>query len=66
MNGTPFAPTTFTNGAFDRNESAPDGQVVPPGETVLMPGATLRDAFAMAVVQGMFASDPDDCLRRPA
>lgn len=44
--GGPAFPCSWTNDS-DRNATAPDGQLVPPGETVKMQGASLRDLLAM-------------------
>ena len=48
-----------------RNESdvvvcAPDGQAVPPGAEVYMPGMTLRDWFAAKALQGLLACQRPD------
>lgn len=42
----PVYPTRFTNDG-DRNTSAPDGQVVAPGDSVDLPGLLLRQHYAL-------------------
>lgn len=60
--GGPAFPSAFTNDG-DRNVSAPDGSIVPPGFTVPMQGMTLRDYFAAkamhAVMVGPFPGSHD-------
>jgi hypothetical protein len=51
----PVFPTTFHNDG-DRNVTAPDGQLVPPGDTVSMPGITVRQLYAGLALQGYLAS----------
>lgn len=46
--GGPAFPCSFRNEG-DRNVSAPDGQVVPPGGEVALRGTSLRDYFAAHV-----------------
>lgn len=45
MSHAPLFPTPWTNDS-DRLAHSPTGEVVPPGHTVMVPGATLRDYFA--------------------
>jgi hypothetical protein len=45
MKYPPLFPTPWTNDS-DMNNRDPNGYVVPPGHTVTLPGATLRDFFA--------------------
>lgn len=49
--GGPAFPSAFTNDG-DRNVSAPDRSIVPPGFTVPMQGMSLRDYFAAKAMQG--------------
>jgi hypothetical protein len=51
----PVFPTTFTNDS-DRNATAPDGQLVPPGDTASMAGITVRQLYAGLAMQGYLAS----------
>lgn len=54
--GGPFHPGPWHNDSLT-NATTADGQVVPPGFVVQMKGASLRDAFAMAALQGLLARD---------
>lgn len=51
----PVFPTEFINEG-DRNITSPDGQLVPPGGLVTMPGMTLRQLYAANAMQGYLAS----------
>jgi hypothetical protein len=51
----PVFPPTFHNDG-DRNVTAPDGQLVPPGDTVSMPGITVRQLYAGMALQGYIAA----------
>lgn len=51
----PVFPTEFTNDG-DRNVTAPDGQLVPPGGMVLVQGMTLRQHYAGLAMQGYLGS----------
>lgn len=53
--GGPAFPSAFTNDG-DRNTTAPDGSIVPPGFTVPMQGMTLRQWYAGMALAGYFAS----------
>ena len=56
-NGGPAFPgSSFTNDS-DANLTAPDGQVVTPGDWVEMPGMSLRDYLAAKAMQGICARD---------
>ncbi len=54
MNNQPFFPTAVTNDG-DHNILAPNGVTPAPGESVSIPGATLRDWFAGQALAGMLA-----------
>jgi hypothetical protein len=49
MNHVPLYPTPWTNDG-DMLAHSPTGEVVPPGHTVMVPGATLRDYFAAKAI----------------
>lgn len=57
--GGPAFPTRWRNEG-DRNATAPDGQIVPPGYEVDMPGMSLRDYLAAAALTGWLAGSPAD------
>lgn len=50
----PAFPTTFFNDT-GRNTTAPDGQLVPPGDSVRMAGLTVRQLYAGLAMQGYLA-----------
>ncbi len=52
--GGPVFPPPWTN-TSDHLALAPNGEVVPPGYTIQLPGATLRDVFAWKALQGLCA-----------
>lgn len=54
LTGGPAFPSIFINDG-DRNVTAPDGQLVPPGGRVHMMGATVRDLFAGQALEGLCA-----------
>lgn len=51
----PAAPAAWWN-TGDLNASAPNGEVVPPGSSVMLHGLTIREAFASLALQGIIAS----------
>lgn len=57
--GGPVFPTEWRNDG-DRNASAPDGEVVPPGGSVMLPGMSLRAWLAGQALIGELASQSDD------
>lgn len=50
----PAAPAAWWN-TGDLNASAPNGEVVPPGASVMMHGLTIREHFAGLAMQGLLA-----------
>jgi hypothetical protein len=51
----PVFPSTFHNFS-DRNEFAPDGQLIPPRSSAQVTGMTLRQLYAANAMQGYLAS----------
>jgi hypothetical protein len=54
-------PTKWHNSS-DFNNFAPDGSVVPPGETVYQSGMSLRDYFAAKAMAAMITTAASPCL----
>lgn len=52
----PVYPEVFRNDG-DLNVSGPQGEVVPPGGSVQVPGMTLRQYYAGLAMQGMLADN---------
>lgn len=55
--GGPAFPGLWRN-ASDRVATSPNGEVVPPWDSVHLPGMSLRDYFAGLAMQGSLASYP--------
>lgn len=56
-NGGPAFPGSSFQNDSDVNQTAPNGQVVAPGDWVEMPGMSLRDYFAAKAMQGTCARE---------